>query len=237
MDQTVVTATSGRTLGTRPARRLRAEGKLPGVVYGLGKEPVPVAVDYAELRDALKGESGMNTVLSLDLGGQSETVIVRSVQRDPLKRVVTHADFLRVDPEVRIRVKVPVKLVGDGSGVTNYGGMIEQKLFELEVEVLPTEIPAEIEADLSIMTLDRRIGVEDLQLPPGVTTSVPGDISVVTPVISRAAKMAARGIIIDEDEELGIVSAPSEDAGGDDAEPGDNAGAAGSEGASEGAGE
>lgn len=192
MDQTVVSAIPTRTLGTRPSRRLRNEGKLPGVVYGLGRDPLPVAVDYAELREALKSEAGLNAILSLSLGDASETVIVRSIQRDPLKRTVTHADFLRVDPEVPIRVKVPIRLSGDGSGVTNFGGMIEQKLFELEVETLPTQIPSAIDADLGMMTLDRRIGVEDLKLPAGVRTSVPGDISVVTPVVSRAAKMAAR---------------------------------------------
>lgn len=192
MDQTVVSAIPTRTLGTRPSRRLRNEGKLPGVVYGLGRDPLPVAVDYAELREALKSEAGLNAILSLNLGDASETVIVRSIQRDPLKRTVTHADFLRVDPEVPIRVKVPIRLTGDGSGVTNFGGMIEQKLFELEVETLPTQIPSAIDADLGMMTLDRRIGVEDLKLPAGVRTAVPGDISVVTPVVSRAAKMAAR---------------------------------------------
>ncbi len=192
MDQTVVSAIPTRTLGTRPSRRLRNEGKLPGVVYGLGRDPLPVAVDYAELRDALRSEAGLNAILSLSLGDSSETVIVRSIQRDPLKRTVTHADFLRVDPEVPIRVKVPIRLTGDGSGVTNFGGMIEQKLFEIEVEVLPTQIPSAIDADLNMMTLDRRIGVEDLKLPAGVRTAVPGDISVVTPVVSRAAKMAAR---------------------------------------------
>lgn len=201
MDQTVVTAVPSRALGTRPSRRMRAEGKLPCVVYGLGQDPVPVAVDYADLRDALKGEAGLNTVISLDLGGaKTETVIVRSVQRDPIRRTVTHADFLRVDPQIPIKVKVPIKLVGDGSGVTNFGGMIEQKLFQLEVEVLPSQIPSELDADLSIMNLDSGINVGDLKLPAGVTTTVPLDISVVTPVISRAAKMASREAAgLDED--------------------------------------
>jgi large subunit ribosomal protein L25 len=214
MDQTVVTATPSRTLGTRPSRRLRHEGKLPGVVYGLGKEPVPVAVDYAELREALKGEAGLNTVLALEMGGATETVIVRSIQRDPLKRLVTHADFLRVDPEVPIKVKVPIRLVGDGSNVTNFGGMIEQKLFEIEVEVLPSSIPSAIDADLSKLTLDQRIGVGDLRLPAGVTTRVAADISVVTPVISRAAKMAARSGGLEEGDESGEGSEATAAAGG-----------------------
>lgn len=197
MEQIVVTATADRELGTRPSRRLRAEGKLPGVVYGLGKDPVPIALDYTDLRDALKTEGGMNAVITLNIdGGKSETVIVKTVERHPIKRVVTHADFLRIDLSQKVTVKVPIVLVGDGGEVTNNGGMIEQKLFEIEVEVSPNNIPNEIEADLSIMTLDRRIAVSDLDLGEGATTTMGDDVSVVTPVVSRAAKMATN-----EDEE------------------------------------
>ncbi|MEM7338881.1 MAG: 50S ribosomal protein L25 [Actinomycetota bacterium] len=200
MSQTVVTATTDRELGSRPSRRLRAEGKLPAVVYGLDKEPQPIAVDYIDLRDALKTDAGMNTVLTLDIeGGDTETVIIRSVERDPIKRVVTHADFLRIDLSRKVRVSVPIVLVGDGSAVTSNGGMIEQKLFEIEVEVSPDAIPAEFEADMSMMTLDRRISVADLDLGEA-TTMMGDDVSVVTPVVSRAAKMAANDEDIEADE-------------------------------------
>ncbi|MEM8926253.1 MAG: 50S ribosomal protein L25 [Actinomycetota bacterium] len=212
MEQTVVSATTGRELGSRPSRRLRAEGKLPGVVYGLGKDPVTVAVEYTDLRDALKTEAGMNTVLQLDVdGGTTETVIVRSVQRHPIRRVVTHADFMRVDPDQKVTVKVPIKLVGDGSAVTNEGGLIEQKMFEIEVLVSPLDIPSEIEADLSTMTMDQRISVADLDLPEGVESAVAEEISVVIPVASRASKMAST----DEDEEgvEGGEAAADEDSG------------------------
>ena len=215
MDQTLITATAGRALGSRPSRRLRAEGKLPAVIYGLGKDPVSIAVDYVELRDALKGEAGMNTVIELDIdGAAAETVIIRDVERDPLKRVVTHADFLRIDTSKQINVRVPIRLVGEPTAVLSEGGLIEQQLFELEVEVSPLNIPAEIEVDVSDMTLDARIGVGDLNLPDGVTTAVTEDVSVVSPVISRAAKMG-----LDEDELEGDEDA--EAAADDDAEEGD----------------
>jgi large subunit ribosomal protein L25 len=198
MDQTVVNAIPGRVLGSRPSRRLRAEGKLPGVVYGLGKDPVTIAVDYVELRDALKTDAGLNTVLRLDVEGSSpETVIIRSVQRHPIKRVVIHADFMRVDLDQAVRIKVPIRLIGDPVEVTNEGGLVEQKMFELEVEVSPENIPSEIEVDISALTLDSRIAVGDLTLPEGVVTAVPEEISVVTPVISRASKMG-----LDDDDEL-----------------------------------
>ncbi|MEM7273635.1 MAG: 50S ribosomal protein L25, partial [Actinomycetota bacterium] len=191
MAATVVKATLGRDLGSRPSRRLRAEGRLPGVVYGLGKDPQTVAVDYTELRNALNVPTGMNTVFTLEIDGAPETVLVRAVQRDPIKRVVTHADFLRVDPDRTVRVKVPINLIGDASAVTEAGGMIEQKMFEIEVEVAPDAIPEQIDGNLSIMTLDRRLAVGDLSFPASVTPMTPENISVVAPVIPRSAKVAA----------------------------------------------
>jgi len=219
MDQTVVTATADRVLGSRSSRRLRAEGKLPGVVYGLDKAPVTVTVDYAELRDAMKTKAGMNTVISLDVDKLGEeTVIVRSVQRDPIKRLVIHADFLRVDPNHLIKVKVPIKLIGDASAVTNEGGMVEQKLFEVEVEVSPLNIPSEIEADLSMLTLDQGIAVSDLVFPPGATSATSLDISVVTPVITRASKMGLDG---EEEGDEGGLDAGDADGEGDSSSGGE----------------
>jgi len=168
MQQTVVKATLGRQQGSRPSRRLRAEGNLPGVVYGLGKEPQSVAVNYAELRNALNVPTGMNTVFTLDVEGTQETVLVRTVQRDPIKRLVTHADFLRIDPNQTVKVKVPIELAGEATAVTENGGMIEQQMFEIEVEVSPTSIPETIEADISVMTLERGLSVADLNFGSGV---------------------------------------------------------------------
>lgn len=215
MQQTVVKAMLGRQTGSRASRRLRAEGKLPGVVYGLGREPLAVAVDYAGLRTALTTSAGMNAVLTLDVEGTEETVLVKAVQRDPVKRSVTHADFLRIDPDRKVRVSVPIELLGEAKNVLEAGGMIEQKLFEVEVEVSPGEIPESIEGDLSIMTLDRRLAVSDLVFPDSVVSLVDDELSVVVPVVSRAAKA-------DEDEfgevgEAGEVEDGADGEGGGDA--------------------
>jgi large subunit ribosomal protein L25 len=218
MEQTVVKATVGRELGSRPSRRLRAEGRLPGVVYGLGKEPQTVTVEYTELRTALTGPTGMNTVLTLDVDGTTETVLVRDVQRDPIKRLVTHADFLRVDPNRKVRVKVPIRLANEAKAVTDNGGMIEQNMFEIEVEVAPTSIPEFIEADISVMTLDRRLAVSDLMFPDDVESLAAEELSVVTPIIPRSAKVADDGV--EGDEEAGDEAEGGGDAGdgdGDDA--------------------
>ena len=210
MQQTVVKATLGRDLGSRSSRRLRAEGQLPCVVYGLGKEPQSVSVDYVELKTALSQATGMNTVLSLDVEGSTETVLVKTVQRDPIKRLVTHADFLRVDPTQTVKVRIPIELVGEATAVTENGAMIEQQMFEIEVQVAATAIPQSIEADISVMTIDRGISVADLKLPEGVEASAAEDISVVAPVIPRSAKV---------DEELdGVEGEDGEGAEGDDGE-------------------
>jgi len=192
MEQTVVKANPNREKGSRPSRRLRADGQLPGVVYGQGKDPISVSVEYRALRDALKTDKGLNTVIQLDLGDATETVLVRDVQRDPIKRLVIHADFMRVHPDSPVRVEVPIRAVGDASSVTSEGANVEQKMFSIAVEARPDAIPDAIEADLGMLELDRRIAVGDLFFPEGVTTRVPLNISVVVPVVSRAAKVALR---------------------------------------------
>ena len=207
--QTVVKATLGRPTGSRASRRLRAQGQLPGVIYGLGKEPQAVTVEFTELRGALTTSAGMNAVFTLDIDGSPETVLVRDVQRDPIRRVVTHADFLRIDPDQKVRLSIPIELMGEPKIVLEAGGMIEQSMFEIEVLVSPGSIPETIQADVSTMTLDSRVSVGDLVLPDGVTSAVDTEISVVVPVVSRAAKVADGEA--DEDGEL--AEADEADAG------------------------
>lgn len=208
---TVVTATTGRQTGSRPSGRLRTEGQLPGVIYGKGIEPTPLHVDYAELREALKGEAGLNTVFTLVVDGQENTVIVREIQRDALKRTVAHADFLRVDEADRIKVTVPVSLVGRAAEVLDNGGIIEQKMHSLALTVDPKKVPHVIEVDISGLTLDSRIALGDVELPEGATTQVPDRITVAAPVVPRGLKsMAAE----DEDGE-GEEGGESPDDGGD----------------------
>ena len=185
---TVVKATTGRSQGTRPSRRLRETGQLPGVVYGLQKDPVPVSVTYTELREALRGEAGVNTVFTLDVEGEQQTVIVRDVQRDPIKRVVTHADFMRVDGDVPISLTVPLTLTGTAVEVAEAGALVEQKMFRLRISVLPRAIPTVIEADISHLTMDGRIAVGDLNLPDGVVSMIADRITVAAPVATRVSK-------------------------------------------------
>ena len=191
MSQITVRATTGRPLGSSSSRRLREEGQLPGVVYGRGADPVTVTVDHTELRDALKVKTGMNTVFQLDIDGTPEKVIIKEVQRDPIRRMASHVDFLRVADDEPIKVKVPIKLTGVAKEVAEAGALVEQKLFEPPIVVLPTAIPLSIEADVSELTLDSRIAVRDLILPEGSVTRRKPNTTVAAPVATRASRQGA----------------------------------------------
>lgn len=194
---TVVTATTGRAIGSRPSGRLREDGQLPGVIYGKGIEPTPLHVDYAELREALKGAAGLNTIFTLVVDGTENTVIVRDIQRDAIKRTVAHADFLRVDDADKIKVTVPVTLTGRAAEVLDNGGIIEQKMHTLKILVDPKKVPNQIEVDVTNLSLDSRIALGDIDLPDGVSTKVSDRITIAAPVVPRGLKS-----LEEEEEEL-----------------------------------
>ena len=221
MEQTVVTAQTTRELGSSHSRRLRREGNLPGVLYGLGKDPLTVQVGYTELRDALKTEAGLNTVFHLNVDGTDDLVMVKEIQRDPVHRTPIHVDFLRIDAKQSISVDVPINTVGVAEEAIAAGLLIEQILFSLTVECSPTAIPDSLEADISILTGDRNVVVSDIELPAGVTTSVDGDDPVVSTVVPRAAveeEEAVEGDVGDEVAEGEAGDEAADDSGSDDGE-------------------
>ena len=127
MSEITLVAETGRATGTRPSKRLRADGEDPGVVYGQGIRPVAVAVDRRELRHALSGPAGLNAVINLDgrVGDRTPTV-VKAIQRHPVRAVVTHVDFLVVNLNEEITVDVPIILEGEAKAVLSEGGLVEQ---------------------------------------------------------------------------------------------------------------
>ena len=157
MAELVLQAELGRELGSSATRRLRRENKIPGVLYGLGDEPVALAVAYGELRAALSGEAGLNQLISLDMGGDQQLSIVKELQRHPARDEVVHVDFLRVDPNQEIAVDVPIIMIGDARKVTDQNGMVDQTLFMLTVLATPTTIPNEVEVDISDLDINELI--------------------------------------------------------------------------------
>ncbi|MDP6976629.1 MAG: 50S ribosomal protein L25 [Acidimicrobiales bacterium] len=232
MDEIVLTAATGRTTGTRPSRRLRREGSIPAVVYGLDQDPVSVTVEWTDLRRAITTDAGLNAVIQIDIDGDRHMSLVRDVQRHPVRRDVLHVDFIRIDPDQEVVVDVPIVLVGEADEVTNNDGMVDQNLFALTVSAAPDNIPTEIELDVSALTIGDSLRVADHVLPAGVTTEVDPEDAVAVAMITRstleqlaaeeaaaeeaaAAEAAAEGV---EGEDGEATEASGDDAAGDDGE-------------------
>ena len=192
MAEVTLIAETGRTTGSSSSRRLRAEGKIPATVYGLGKDPQTVTVTRADLRKAMTTDAGVNALIRLEIDGTTEYTLVKEIQRHPVRREVSHLDFLRIDPGKVMTLDVPIVVVGDAKKVTSGGGIIEQKLKGLRVSVRPDSIPTELSAFIAAMDVEDVLTVADLVLPDGVTTEVDGDTPVVTAQLTRAAMVAAR---------------------------------------------
>ena len=224
MAEITLQASTGRTTSSRPSGRLRAEGKVPGVVYGLGQDPQSVSVVWRDLRGALTGEAGLNALIDLEIDGASgDLVIVKALQRHPVRRDVLHVDFLRVSRDQAISVEVPVVLHGEAAAVRE-GGVVDQGLYFLHVAAKPADIPNEITVDITGLSIGDAIRVGDLQLPAGATTDVDPEETVVSASVAQSAEASpAEG---DEVEGEGDEGEGAAEAGGDAAEAGGDADAA-----------
>lgn len=214
MSTTVLNAATGRTTGSPASRRLRREEQIPAVVYGLGMEPISITVDRRELRRALSGPSGVNTILDLTVDGQVYPAIVKEMQRHPVRREVAHVDFLQVDLNVEFVVNIPVRLDGEAREVSRNNGLVDQQMTEMAVRTTPRNIPDEIVVDISEMTVDTVIHVGDVNLPAGVTAAVDADYTVVGVTMLRTGDVESAGddAEADDNAEAGDASA-SGDAG------------------------
>jgi large subunit ribosomal protein L25 len=157
--------------GRGASRRLRRSGRAPGVVYGGTAEPQPIELDHNALSHALATESFHSSILTMKLDGASQQVLLRDVQMHPFRREILHVDFQRVDPNRRIRMKVPLHFINgeNAPAVKLSGAIISHVLTEVDVACLPKDLPGYIEVDLSELTLNQSIHVSNLKLPAGVT--------------------------------------------------------------------
>lgn len=213
MSTTVLNAATGRTTGSPASRRLRREEQIPAVVYGLGMEPISITIDRRELRRALSGPSGVNTILDLTVDGQVYPSIVKEMQRHPVRREVAHVDFLQVDLNVEFVVNIPVRLDGEAREVSRNNGLVDQQMTELAVRTTPRNIPDEIVVDISEMTVDTVIHVGDVNLPEGVTAAVDADYTVVGVTILRTGDVESAG----DDAEAGDSAEDGDASASDDA--------------------
>ncbi len=186
-----LTAETGRQLGSAASRRLRAADRIPAVLYGHGMDPISISVARRDLRIALSGPAGQNTILSLNVGGNSYNAIVKEMQRHPVRRTVAHVDFVQIDLSEEITVNVPVHLTGTAKQVLSAGGLVDPAVDTLEVRSTPANVPNEIAIDVTNMTPDSVIRLGDIAMPNGVTALGDPEMPVVTVLMSRAAAEAA----------------------------------------------
>jgi large subunit ribosomal protein L25 len=180
------------TLGSRPAGRLRREGKVPAVVYGLGTDTLSITVPARDLQHILAGEAGANSLINLDLDGERVLTLARQIHRHPTRGELVHVDFVRIRRDVAVAAEIPVHLLGEAEGVKD-GGLLEQLMFQLTVEALPQHIPVAIEFDVSHLTIGDQIRLGEVALPEGVTTPIEPETVVAMVVAPRVAVEEAEG--------------------------------------------
>src|SRR6058998_1655738 len=152
-----------RIPGTKnDARRVRKQGKVPAVVYGAGKQALPVSVDPRQVSRILHSETGHNTVFDLAVDGERTKAMIVDWQYEPIKGALLHIDLKRIAMDQKLRVNVPIELKGEAAGVKQQGGILEQVLREVEVECLPGDIPNSIDADVSDLVFGKVLRVADL---------------------------------------------------------------------------
>lgn len=212
---TKLTAETTRPTGTRSSRRLRAEGKIPAVVYGMGSDARQVAVEWPDLRKALTTDAGLNALIDLEMDGERHLSIVKDLQRHPVRRDVIHVDFLLIDRDAPLSVEVPIVLVGEAKAVEDQKGIVDQILYYLQVNAKPGSIPNELEADISHLEIGTTLTVGEIALPAGVTTDMDPEDPIASGSPTRSTvqmEAEAKGLVVGEDGQL--IEPPADDAAG-----------------------
>jgi large subunit ribosomal protein L25 len=177
--------------GKGVARKLRAAGRVPAVLYGHGKDARALSVDAKDLFHLLHGAAGGNVLIDLVVDGQKTMAMPREVQRDHVRGRYLHVDFLEVRRDEKVTVEVPIHLVGESAGV-KAGGVLEHHLWDLRVESLPQDLPDAIEADVSALNVNDVLRVSDLSVPDALTVLTPLEetIAAVVPPQAREVEEA-----------------------------------------------
>lgn len=189
--------------GRSAARRLKARGVIPAVIYGAKVKPLPLQVSARDINVMLSHASGENILVELEIAGEkpNRSALVQEIQHSPLGDDILHVDFHAISLDEAIQADVPLEPVGVANGVKNFGGLLEQSLRSLTVECLPKDLPDRISVDVSALNIGDSIHVRDIKLPAGVTAKVQADLtafSVLEPSVEEepvpvAAEGAAAG--------------------------------------------
>ncbi|MGD0219601.1 MAG: 50S ribosomal protein L25 [Acidimicrobiales bacterium] len=203
MDEISLVAEPRSDKGSPATRRLRASGRVPGVVYGHGVTPTPVSVDERALRGALSTEAGANALIDLRIGRSRHLALARELQRHPVHQTVSHVDFVVVRRDEIVSAEVPVTLVGEALAVSRAGGTVEQLLLSVDVRAKPADIPRSFEVDVTDLDIGDTIRLSAVVIPSGVTLDVDPESPVV---VGHAARVE-------------VAEAPAEEEGAAPTEP------------------
>ncbi len=185
-------------LGKGGARKSRAAGRIPGVLYGHGEQPVPISIVQRTFQLALQKHQGGNAIVNLALDGGEFTALIRDVQYDPITHSVIHLDFQHISLTERVEVEVTVRLVGVPVGVKDGGGILETITRTVEVRCLPTAIPAALEVDVSALNIGDSVHVSDLQAQ---------DVEILTDATATVATVVAPTVIEEKPAEEAAAAA------------------------------
>jgi large subunit ribosomal protein L25 len=203
-----ISAQKREAQGTGASRRLRRMGRVPGVLYGGAEGPVNIEIDHKALFQSLRNEKFHASILTLDLAGAKQQVLLRAVNMHPFKLRVQHVDFQRVSKDKKIHMKVPLHFVNadKSPGVKEQGGIASHVLNELDITCFPDDLPEFIEVDLGGLSVGHSLHVRDLQLPKGVELSLHRDEN---PVV---ATVVIPQLVTEEEEaaQAAAAVAPSE---------------------------
>jgi large subunit ribosomal protein L25 len=235
MDQVKLRGEPRSDFGSRSARRMRRDGRVPAMVYGRGLDAVTISVDRRELYSVLHTEAGANALIDLSVEGQKKLLTVaREVQRDPVRGEIIHLDFISISLDDPIAAEVHVEYLGVPEG-TKEGGVLETIRTAVNLTALPMDIPASIPLDISAMVVGDTLKVSDLPAIEGVEYTEDPDASLVTVVIPRVFEEPEIGGELEEGEvplgEDGEPIEPTDEDGEGDA-AGDDGGTDGDEDAS-----
>ena len=199
-------ADSRSDTGKGVARKLRAAGRIPGIIYGHARAPQPLSLHTRDFMQLLEKVSYATTVFELDLAGTKSNALIREIQRHPFKKEILHVDFQELVAGEKVTVRVPIVYVGASVGVKE-GGIIDQIMHELEIHVDPMQIPNHLDVDITSLGIGRSLHVSDLVVPEGIEVLDDEDATLCTCAAPKAAEEtvaapAAEGDIAIEPEVL-----------------------------------
>jgi large subunit ribosomal protein L25 len=191
-DQVSLQAKARTNTGKGAARSIRRAGKIPGVIYGHGREPEALEVDAPALQRMLVGISAESTVVEVSVEGRTPVkALIREIQRNPVRPAdIIHVDLYEIHADEKITLSVPVHLVGTPDGVRNFGGVLDHILREIEIEVFPGDIPSSIDLDVTALAIGQSLFVRDIKLDKVEILNDP-DIPVASVVAPRVEETAA----------------------------------------------